>query len=1197
MFLEKDIYTSFGNLKLFNCWTPEVTKHSSNTFYNWEYDNLPLHDLDERTSFLWQRMGFPTSAINGIGLTVSADSPESIITCNSNIFRSLNSCIDSLPDVINFPIVIEIANFNKLGNIKLSNIKFGTNGSLEIINRNFTTSYPGISNGIGSNIPITEFRLDRDSTPTDLNEFCFASGIQSWGGIGGIDPALSPTRGFFQTSCLGISAAVFSSIRDSRLSGSIVDGSLIPSLFGIGRAVNYLTGDLIDSKSTLITSPNNNINPYTVEDASRINFRSYEYNPDPLDNISRDDIKILDYASLPIIYPQLGTHQAAMLLYGNSISKIEITNCDGPIILRNMFVDGEFLPSSNTGILINNSTKVYLENTVTTRFRKSGIEINNSDVTLLRSFVSTRNYNFNTDGVRLGVMEQGNADIENAMPNFGVGLLANNSNINISSTANWEKLLFDEKLQTITNGGVEVYPNHSIAPESSYIVEFSKNSTGMILNNCKLFGGTGNNIENSLFNANDFLSNTKILFQFNNNIGLKANNCEIDYSGRIEAFYNYYGISIYNSILLADKLYISNNQDIGINLVKSTLKYNKNKNTLPDSESKGQVHFSLNGRHLNLYESKMVPTITSSMQSNYGKMAFSSTVGSGTINPAITVDKSSECILVCPAIVGTHSNNTPEVPNKSSEILVDNSSNCILIGNKNQCNLIQGTLGDYSPYTQKSAIYANRNSTLEINGPTLICNYDIDLYGDNSSNILINPQRVSNSDQYDVKRYNLSDRLNHTSVELHSNKSCIVVDNNSKFNAKDLGSFFKSWSKSLNGSGALGIVITNFAASNIGGQASDDSNQEYSFFSNNAEESYVFARDASSFTYGGSLQFYPNPECTGNEISRIILQSQISDTFVEQTASDTNFNLIGDGDSRSTVAGASQYTPTNPYGPISSITNGGICVKASNNSIVNIKNVNFPCGWINTSGNFYDFNTTGLDWQNRLFIWNITDSSILDCKFVSVGGGYPMESNYHGPTGHWVSGNGLLCLGAPIGTVDTTNYSLLDYYGKTLTNATSVNSYAKTIAENYGPFRLYFSVNPMINIYSASANDISRVGYINQIYAQGYQWSSTLFMLSSAHIPKQFASGLYTVGLGKSGNSLITSGFLYANTIINRANAFVLLDKSGSELFANAKHCSVGKSNIPLLVHIRHSNRYRFGDGTNDKPEGIGFRTSNSFYW
>jgi hypothetical protein len=221
MFLPTDIYTTSGSLKLYHCWTDKVTKFDSSSFYNWEQDNLPVYDLDERTFYLWEQLGYPTSSIPGVALVVSADAPDSAVTCNKNIFRTVSAAIEALPQTINYPIIIEVANFGSLGNLVLNNYKFGPRGSLEIINRNFSKQ---------------EFSL---SSLTTINyAFGYLPQVSANYYLGAANPQgilssvslynnndfavlreTTPMQGFLDSSCLSISAAVFSGTRDARLSG------------------------------------------------------------------------------------------------------------------------------------------------------------------------------------------------------------------------------------------------------------------------------------------------------------------------------------------------------------------------------------------------------------------------------------------------------------------------------------------------------------------------------------------------------------------------------------------------------------------------------------------------------------------------------------------------------------------------------------------------------------------------------------------------------------------------------------------------------------------------------------------------------------------------------------------------------------------------------------------------------------------
>ena len=128
MFQASDIYTTSGDVKLWNDWTSYVSKYDASTFYNWEQDNLPLYDIEERTYENWEQHGYPTSCVGGFALVVSADAPADSLTCNQNLFTDVSSAIEALPQHIRFPVVIEAASFKDLGDLKLHNIKLGYNG-------------------------------------------------------------------------------------------------------------------------------------------------------------------------------------------------------------------------------------------------------------------------------------------------------------------------------------------------------------------------------------------------------------------------------------------------------------------------------------------------------------------------------------------------------------------------------------------------------------------------------------------------------------------------------------------------------------------------------------------------------------------------------------------------------------------------------------------------------------------------------------------------------------------------------------------------------------------------------------------------------------------------------------------------------------------------------------------------------------
>lgn len=1178
MFIANDFYTTSGPLKLYHCWTDKVTKFDSSSFYNWEQDDLPIYDLEERTFYLWEQLGYPTSAMQPAALVVSADAPDSLVKCNKNIFRSVSAAVEALPQNITFPIIIEIANFGDIGELKLANYKFGPRGSLEIINRNFSRPESYINGSTGGSDVDCQVTLDTTLPYTRYNYSRLASGIV--GTALGASITGGPMIHFKESSCVSISAAVFSSTFDSRLSGNYPAGTLNPTLNGY---ISYPKGLVTDSnyaatlnRGTLIIAGHNNVNPYTFTNSRELNYKAYEYSPQ-----ANEEIDLFDVSTLNLFNNQHLNYQghsvaaglANGLFYGNKTSRIIVDNCNGPIFIRNFFLDGSgYTANESYGVQITNSPKIYLENIVATRFRKAGFFFENSDVTLLRGCVGIRNYNFGDSGSYLGrrltspwlyKIKDGslaqNAGLTTKKPeDLGAGLLANNSNITVSSTSALEYPLQANKFLSYLTGKTlnDVYGQWGDGLGNihmQYTFDFTRNANGIILNNSTLTGG-----------YSVYERRRQIYLNVDNNTGygIKSNNSKISFDGGLISTENMIGISCDSSQLEVDRLLVGLNQSKGLELNNSIFKYNKN--TFLPVETGGTndkaLLFSGNAQHLTLNNSKMLPVTCSSMDKRYGVMKFTDPIGVGTtvnstnigIPPAIHIKNGSEAVILHPHITRTVSQSIIDEPVRGSEVCVENNSKAVLKGTGSYATRIIGP-NDYDYQKKMAAVYANNNSIVEINGPTFIGQYGIDLLGENNSNILIRPHTNPETGLLDISGYTLSSNLNHTAVELHSTRACVVVKNKSNFIARDLGSYIRSWSKT-DGRNSLGLSAI---ASGI----------NYNIATGGLDiEPYVSA---------GFLQFYPNPNDRNDYKSAGAsgvdnLLSKTGIVFNEQFSDSPAFNRL-------------IYLNINNY-EFQNATLGGTCVRAVNDSLVEVQNVNFPCGWWNPSSIWYDSSATGANKLcNLLFIWNIADTSQLRGSLFSVSSHFPGAVPYWGPSGEW----GVSAW--PNSTPDTSSISILDYFGK------SDNSpYRKTSQQNYGPFRLYFSVNPGVNILTDITT--STVGAISQIYAQGYHPSSSLKALAEANS----ASSLFT-------NMMLTpslysqyaiSGWYYGSAIMESPGINAYLDESAAESFANAKHCSVGKSGMAKKVSINlpYTN-ISIGDcATNaNKALGRGYKSSNSF--
>lgn len=1142
MFITSDIYTVNSTaLKLFNCWTDKVTKFDSSSFYNWEQDNMPVFDLDERTYFMWEKLGFPTSSIPGLSLVVSADAPASAVGCNRNIFRSVSAAIDAIPNVVNFPILIEVANFGSMGEIILNNLRFGPRGSLEIINRNFANANATASAvfaGFPINLRLNEYRIDGTSN----NLYSYASGLVPSVDIDSIKNLFSVDNLLKDSSCLSISSTVFSALTDARFSTNYNGYVSIPNSTSISATI--FTSQLNDfnlNKGSLIIASKNS--PNTLEPGAGTAFKTYDFTPDSFDAVTTRDVSTIDLLRDGSTHLYLNTitqgRSANGLFYGNRLNKIVINNCEGPIFVRNFFLDGSGASTTTNliGVEVTNSNNVFLENIVSVRYRRAGFSFNNSNVTLLRGCVAARNYNFDSSQNRL----TGNWAVKRAYDTFNstldyptvddaAGLLVNNSTVTVSSTRVFEEVIKKARVAAAAGGSITDYLPFCNA---NYIFDFSKNANGIVLNNSILTGGDRQNIDA----ADSWKYTININVYGNNECGIRASNSKISFDGRLNVYENLFGIELDSSVFEIDKLALIFNQKVGLECFNSRVVYNKNIAPLVNStETLRALYFSGNGQHISANNSKILPMMTSGMDAIYDTINFLLPIGVKdpllSVKepiPGIELSNGSEMVLVSPNMgrdnLHTVSQNS-DLATKGSELSVTNGSKATLIGTRIGATRVFGPIGR-SFHRNTAAIYAGNNSTVEINGPTVIAQYGVDLLAEDNSNININPQRLNGENSVDTSSFTLVSALNHTAVELHSTRACVVVDKNSTFNARDLGSFERTWE-------VTGSFFSNRSSSGI---------------------DYGSISSIAPFVSAGCLQFYPNPIPTFN------VTAYNSTTFpgvdsVTAIGGANAFSLAVNG--RHLRYFMESTTPANNF---SAVTNGGMCVRALNGSLVNVHNVNFPCGWWNASSPYYD-NTVppasgGICFKT--FIWNIADNSQLKASYLSVSGLYPTAAGYVGPDGVWTSGANVVASGLPSATPDTSSVSILDYFGAA---AASANPFGKTSAENYGPFRIYFGINPAANVLTNTNSTTFKV--IPQIYSQGYQPSASL--ICSAFN----ASALYPSVLQRNAsNQIVASGYYYGNTMTD-PNGYtrVLLDESAANVFANAKHCSVGKSGNSKLVSI-----------------------------
>jgi len=1094
-FHTEDFYVAGGDNKILHSWTPGVEKFDTSSFYNWEQDNIPLYDLEERTYYLWEKAGWPTSSapqVSGVIFSVSADAiGTDTYADDSNIFLSLSSAIAALPDIIRYPVRIEVANYGDLGELTLNNLHFTASGALEIVNRNFAPILPGNYDqyhpSAGPNTSVTGTAAGY--TTGDTTPFM--------GSLSSADVINTLT----DTSAIGIanvaSASTGGEITDTRYNNNNIIFAQLVHGKEIGSNQEVKTARMTMGLNTADAFPGSNVitlNPYG--DTQDKSVSSYDFsgttNQITGDLITRKDLTTTNPTATA--FPAVGA------FYGNFLQKLEVNNCTGKIYIRNFAVDGAWGVTTPTahitdvGIRVNNS-EVVLEHCAAMRCLQAGFEFNNSDVILNRGAIAYRNYGLssNTNGDHLRISDPDAA-----------GFRFYNSNIQLSTCE--------------ING-------YGSSGAGALFASTRNGTNGILMHNSILTGGTQRlaaGYSNSMTSLQVFENQTR---------GIKLTGSRIDLNGAMDVWLHDTGIEAFNSEIVIDELYVDCHKTLGVRLANSVLEYAKNKveKTVPvavnDSSPElpfgtasnfyywadypGMVNFDSNGQHLTLENSQMYhPRLTAGaglsrnkFKRNHGTSLAQTSARKLSI-PAIVCNNNSDLNLTF-ARIETQSGDdfaagggTPTSltgsrggtanGNYGSCLLIKNNSTCRVVGGNQKYTLFDGPV-DYLDQKYNAGVYVTDNSRFIVNGPSLFIRFGVDALVDNNSVMDITPPK----DDYgfvDEAQWGLSGTAqNQTKVDLHSTRACLVAQNNSVINMQDCGDFNGQWSQGA-ADEAVGIAGDWYASALV-------LSANYDTY------------EASACQAQGSIQFYPNPQLqTG-------LATYNPTAYARAMSDNQSFPLKSGGD------GA---TPND----VTALSFGGMCVRGLNGSRVNVRNVNFPAGWNNTSSLYYDYADASIDPNgcNQLRIWNIDETSELDMSFASVSSHFPPLVGYNGPSAVYTRGDdnaGVSAQDAPpvnkYGIINpTSSISILDSFGP------AAGPYFEKAPQNFGAFRLYVApvqyakylvykggaLTQRGGPYYAPAASHIETSIIYQTIAQGYNMSGAC---SSVLLDGSSGPDLYSV--------------------------------------------------------------------------------------
>ena len=1009
---------------------PAVYKHDASGFYNWEEDNLPINDLETRSNVFKQYLGLDAS-LTGVTLTVSADAPKS--ASSVGVYQTVQQALEVVPRRLRIPVLIEICDFGDLGDLEIKDIHGEGDGGLQITCRQYLEDFSISAPTVSASVTYGPSAIQ--TMPTTLTAAGFQAALY----------AVSSSR-------LGISCSA-SEPWDRH-----------------GRMYLQKQNNSQDEMQSLCYSPwprsggetfsGTTLNTFNFEGYSELDDITVSADTNP--KAGNGTLLIEERTALTSITPLVG------VAYGASFRKVKITNCSR-VKLKNVCVDSasgaDFTYPNNAQFLCDRGidirdSNILLENVAVSRFRKTGIYMDNSTVGTAKHFFVNRIYDRTVN--------------QNRKSN-GVGVYSLDSN-----------LIFDTS-STDTAA-------YTAAAAGAYINSISKCGVGIDAINSQLGGGARSDDETTAYPKNAGGTNllrdfdTTHLTCFGNSTGIRLQSSVLDYAGRPSVFCNLKGVDAFQSNITLPQFSIDYNQEEGIYLSKSDLRYGKFSTWFATygtcSGSTGGVKpkpaYCADYNGINIHSDKgssVSPAHDCSAINNLDMWggSYSGTGENGitklamsnhnAASPALLISDNSngefiQLVVATPAADGGVGGKCARAEKNSSLIIRGTQKGATGLGSYGAL----GTLEQMESNWTTAATCAEDNSKITFSGPTKISRYGIAVLALNNSEASFGPPITVGENAPNGPLYGLDTSSNHTMIDLHANRACVVASNKSTINMESLGGSALAPPSSVD-TKSLSALSGLYTSATSGSFVRFSPN---GFTENAMGTAQVQATSFDAFTrtaLSGAIQDSHPLISTGGMCVRAVGASQVNANLVNfkfgmssSSVSGVVYNYIGTGCefNDTIVSGAaasltsnicdlvtsccSTYsTVTTPPTTVTTSTSTSTSTGTTSTSTTTTHTNSFvtypPPSWhasvtynigdaqainpSNSSEQSVNYSTDAIPFEcvgSRVQLWNIADTSRLHAANLLINKLPPetacVNNAWHGPTGRWESG------------------AACDYYGK-----------------------------------------------------------------------------------------------------------------------------------------------------------------------